>query len=308
MVEQLVKLPKTESDDRIQQRTAEHIAVIPVPQVVEKLVMVSRVFPRTGVSSVFAEHTGQTLDVSLAEKIVEEPITQPQRKTQQVVNTHVQHVVNTVDAEVPLSQFTDEAVDIPVVTQRQISTVQTVLKSIEISQLQYCDEVIDVPVVLGVQASQSQAVAETAEIPQLQVTDQVVDVLVVVVAQVPHVHVVKKTVEDPQLQVVEKIGEIPEDFPVCIPRETLQQNKILCVVKKTLVKSRLEMLAEIDCDEGHELMLQGNDLVSVAKDVEDKANEVSEKSPDCMVRSSAGESIRQPHRSQKQQTVQGRRV
>ena len=32
-------------------------------------------------------------------------------------------------------------------------------------------------------------------------------------------------------------------------------------------------------------MLQGNDSVSVAKDVEDKANEVSEKSPDCMVRS-----------------------
>ena len=39
MVEQ--KLPETVSDDRIQQRTAEHIAVIPVPQVVEKLVVVS---------------------------------------------------------------------------------------------------------------------------------------------------------------------------------------------------------------------------------------------------------------------------
>ena len=63
---------------------------------------------------------------------------------------------------------------------------------------------------------------------------------------------------------------VREDFPVCIPRETLQQNKILCVVKKTLVKSRLEMLAEIECDEGHEFMLQGNDSVSVAKDVVDE--------------------------------------
>ena len=81
------------------------------------------------------------------------------------------------------------------------------------------------------------------------------------------------------MQVVEKIGEIPEwlnsvkgvvdseDFPVYIPRDTLQQNKILCVVKKTLVKSRLEMLAEIDCDEGHELMWQGNDSVCIAKEM-----------------------------------------
>ena len=40
------------------------------------------------------------------------------------------------------------------------------------------------------------------------------------------------------------------------------------------MKSCLEMLAEIECDEGHELMLQGNDSVSVAKDVEYNTNEV----------------------------------
>ena len=62
------------------------------------------------------------------------------------------------------------------------------------------------------------------------------------------------------------------------------------------MKSRLETLAEIDCDEGHELMLQGNDSVSVAKDVEYEANEVSEKSPDCMVCSSASGSTRQQHK------------
>ena len=47
------------------------------------------------------------------------------------------------------------------------------------------------------------------------------------------------------------------------------------------------MLAEIECDEGHELMLQGNDSVSVAKDVDYEANEVSEKSPDCRKRKHA---------------------
>ena len=44
-------------------------------------------------------------------------------------------------------------------------------------------------------------------------------------------------------------------------------------------------------------MLQGNDSVGVAEDVEDEANEVSEKSPDCMVRSSASGSTRQQHKS-----------
>ena len=43
-------------------------------------------------------------------------------------------------------------------------------------------------------------------------------------------------------------------------------------------------------------MLQGNDSVNVAKDVVYEANEVSEKSPDCMVCSSASGSMRQQHK------------
>ena len=144
----------------------------------------------------------QTIDspgISLAEKIVEGPVTQTQGKTQQVVNTHVQCVVNTVEAEVPLSQFIDKAFDIPVVVQRQISMVLTVQKRIEISQLQYCDEVIDVPVISVVRVPQLRVVEQTAEIPQLQITEKVTDVPVVLVVLVPQVRVVKKTVEDPQL-------------------------------------------------------------------------------------------------------------
>ena len=72
-----------------------------------------------------------------------------------------------------------------------------------------------------------------------------------------------------------------------ITRETRKQNKILRIIKKNIVKNCLEMLAETanenddykkfseqfgksfkpcDCDEGYELMLQGNDSACVAKE------------------------------------------
>ena len=98
------------------------------------------------------EQTNKTTDISLAETIVEKPVTRTQGNTQQVVITRVQHVV-------PLLQFTDKVVDIPVVTLRQIS------------QLQYTDDVVDVPVVLVVLVPQVQVVA--VEIPQLQVVEQI---------------------------------------------------------------------------------------------------------------------------------------
>ena len=93
----------------------------------------------------------ETPAISLAEKIVEVPVIQTQEKTQQGVNTHVQHVVDTVEVEkhniqekinqetkrieVPPLQLVDKAVDIPVAAQRQAHMNQMVQKTIEISQL-----------------------------------------------------------------------------------------------------------------------------------------------------------------------------
>ena len=101
MVEQLVKLPETVSDDRIQQRTVEHIAVIPVPQDVKELVEVSEVFPQDRSQQCFLEQINETPDVSLAEKVFERPVTH----TQQGVNTHAQHIVNTAEVERPKSSM-----------------------------------------------------------------------------------------------------------------------------------------------------------------------------------------------------------
>ena len=163
MVGQLVKQPKTVSVDRIQERTAEQTVEAP--------------------------------DITLAEKIIEGPVNQ----TQQVVNTSVQHVVDTGEVEkhiihekinqvtrhveIPLLQivkktvevpgvplvarlpFTDKVVDIPVVAQRQISR-ETVQKSTETPQLRYCDQVVDVPVKLAAQVPRVLVVEKTTEIPQ----------------------------------------------------------------------------------------------------------------------------------------------
>ena len=123
MVEQLVKLPKTVSEDRIQERTEEQVIDIPVLADVEELMEVSEVLHQDRSQQYFVEHTDATPDISFAEKIVEKLVTQ-------------------------LLQFIDEVVDIPVVAMRQTQSFQ---KTIELSQLQVADKVSDVPVVLVVQ-------------------------------------------------------------------------------------------------------------------------------------------------------------
>ena len=169
------------------------------------------------------EQTTETLAVSLAAEIIEVPVTQTRDKTRQVANTHVQHVVNTVEAEVPLSQFIDQAVEIPVVAQRQISMVQTIQKSVEIHQSQYCDDVIDVPVVSVVQVPRVWVVKKTVEDPQFQIVEKTVEnpetqTIQGSDVQVSQVQVVENGVVIPQLLIDEKIVVVPE---VRMVRDTL---------------------------------------------------------------------------------------
>ena len=60
MVKQLVKLPNTVSQDRIQERTVERIADIPVPQVVEELVEVFKLQ--------IAEKTDETSEIQTVQE------------------------------------------------------------------------------------------------------------------------------------------------------------------------------------------------------------------------------------------------
>ena len=189
MAKQLVEVRGTVSQDRIQQRIVEQIVDAPVMQAMEELAEVSMVFSQDRIQRRIVE---QIIPATLlTEMIIDVPVIQTPEKTQQAMNTYVQHVVDTVEVERPkiidgtvqkpiiqekinpvtkhvevsLSQFTDKAMDIPVVAQRQISR-ETVQKSTEIPQLRYCDQVVDVPVKLAAQVPRVLVVEKTTEILQ----------------------------------------------------------------------------------------------------------------------------------------------
>ena len=76
-VKQLVEVPKTVSQDGIQQQTVEQMVDVPVPQVVEELVEVSKVFPKEKVQQRFAEQTIENRAISSAVKIIERKLLKP---------------------------------------------------------------------------------------------------------------------------------------------------------------------------------------------------------------------------------------
>ena len=198
VVEQVLAVPKNSSQDRNLQGTVEQIPDDPMLGKAEQLEEVPETVSRDGVQERTAEQTVEAPDITLAEKIVEGPVTQ----TQQVVNTSVQHAVDTDEVE---KHIIHEKIN-QVTRHVEIPLLQIVKKTVEVPgvpQLQCADQVNDVPVVLVVQAPLVQVMAETAEIPHLQITDQVVDVPVKLAGQVPRVLVVEKTTEIPQFGAAE---------------------------------------------------------------------------------------------------------
>ena len=198
------KLLETVSDDRIQQRNVEQTVDSPVPHDVEELVEFFKASTLDRVQQSSAE-TIETPDISLDVKIIEVPVIRTQ-ETQQLVNTHVQHVVNTVEVEKP--KLIKETVQRkkPIIQE----TINQLTKHIDVPQVQFLDKADDMSVVVQRQISMVQTVQTRKEMPQLQYGDEVIDVPVVSVVQVPRVWVVKKTVEDPQFQIVDKTVENPE--------------------------------------------------------------------------------------------------
>ena len=230
MVKQLVEVPETVSQERIQQRTVEQIVDAPVPQAVEELPMeVSKDFAHDRVQRRFAEQTIENPAISSAVKIIEAPVIRTPEETRQLVNTHVQHVVDTVEVEkpkiteltvqrkepiiqekmihvtkpveFPQAQFLNKAGDMLVGMQRHVLMAQTVQKAMEVPPLQSVDKSSNIPVVAPIQISPMvQTVQKTIETQQLQCIDNVSDVPVVSVVPAPQVQVSEKTVEISQFR------------------------------------------------------------------------------------------------------------
>ena len=185
VVEKIVETPEIKTghgiQDKIQQRTVAQIVDVPVQQFAEEQAQVSKVFSQNRVQQGFRGQTAETPDISLAEKTVEMPDTRTQDKTQHVVNTHGQHVVNTVEAEKP---FINE-------------TINQVTMHVEIPQLQIVEKTVE-----AAKHIQQERVKELRSKFEVGHT-----------SEVPRpIRSVQKTVEVPRVQYIDKVADIPVDM------------------------------------------------------------------------------------------------
>ena len=224
------------SQDRIQQRTVEQIIDAPVPQTVKELTEVFKVFSQDRIQQRAVEQT--TPAIPLVEKTVEMPDTRTQDETQHVVNTHIQHVINTVEVERP--KLIKETVQ---------EKINQVTKHIKIPQVQFLNKVDDMLIDVQQQIRpMTQTVQKTTEIPQLQFPDQVVDVPVMVQRQVPNIETVQKTVEIPQTQSIVK--ELRSKFEVghtnkVHARNQPDKNRAIRNAQKTVEVPRVQYIDKV---------------------------------------------------------------
>ena len=162
VAEKTVEIPQSDVVKKIvetagiQQWNVEHIADTPVLPVEEELAEISKVFSQNRVQQHFGGQTVETPAISLAEEIIEIPVTRTQDKTQHVVvvNTHVQHTVNAVEAEKPIIN----------------ETINQMTKHVEIPQLQIVEKTIET----AKHIQQEETVEVIQPIPQDRMSDHVV--------------------------------------------------------------------------------------------------------------------------------------
>ena len=225
------------SRDGVQQRTVEQIVDAPVPQTVKELTEVSKVFSQDRIQQRVVEQTIEDPAIPLVEKTVEMPVIRKKEKTQHVVNTHVQHVVNTVEVERPKLIKETQHRKKPIINEK----INQMTKHIKIPQVQFLNKVDDMLVDVQQQIRpMAQTVQKTTEIPQLQLPDQVVDVPVMVQRQVPSIETVQKTVEVPQTQSIVK--ELRSKFEVGHTSEVPRQ---LRSVQKTVEVPRVQYIDKV---------------------------------------------------------------
>ena len=174
MTGQLAEVPENASWNRIQRRDRRRIVDDSIPEIEEELAETFKDLSQDRDQQRVTEDVIEIPTVSFAEKIVEVPDTQTRGKMQQGVNSHIQYVVDSVDAEDhiilgKINQMTKH-VDVP--------SLQTVERTVENAQLQLVEKLSETL------AISSDILASSGEDPFLKVkslimelTDQLQDAL-----------------------------------------------------------------------------------------------------------------------------------
>ena len=162
------------NQDRISQCTVEQTLDVSVPDIVESSTFVfqDRIQQRT-LEQIIANPA-----ISLVEQTVEMPVTRTKEKTQHVVNTHVQHVVNAIETE--MSKIIKETLQRkkPIINEK----INQVTKHVEIPQLQIVEKTTETSKIQTIQGTrtpaqtQEQTISRDAQmqVPTVQVAQKTV--------------------------------------------------------------------------------------------------------------------------------------
>ena len=168
-ISNVIDIPVVEVVQVPQAHVAEKTVEIPQLDVVEKIVETPEIQTGHGTQDRVQQssmvQTIENLAISLAEKIVEMPVARTQEKTQHVVNTHVQHVVNAVEAEMP--KIIKETVQTkkPIINDK----IKQVTKHVEIPQVQIVEntaETSKIQTIQGTRTSESLGTAPVCQVTQ----------------------------------------------------------------------------------------------------------------------------------------------
>ena len=159
----------------------------------------------------------------------------------------------THDPEILQVQYTDRIVDVPVVSQGQVQTIQPVQKTVEVPQVQFLDRVLDAPVAMHRHASHERIQERTVEeddVPFPRVMERTIEAKKHIPPQRVQPHRRVFIMDDCDELIPEWLNVVKGvidsvDLPLNIPYETLQRNKVLRVIKKNHVMKCLGMFAEL---------------------------------------------------------------
>ena len=208
VVEKIVETPEIQPDHsiqgRIQQRTLVQIVDIPIPQVVAEA---PKDFSQNRVQQSSMEQTIANPAISLAEETVEMPVIRTKEKTQHVVNTHVQQVVQqTVDIPSSTDSMTDSSRD----AQMQVPTVQVAQKTVKEIRSKF--EVEHTSEVHARNRSDKNRWREKRRFKAKQYPQDAQERADLMnQRQVLAIRSVQKTVEVPRVQYIDKVADIPVD-------------------------------------------------------------------------------------------------